>query len=81
MTSSYETDRNEFAVEALDGASCSPRAKELAIGAIAEAHHGGTPETWRSGVTGRCGHGEGTLEALREAEECMRSSGLWPWNG
>lgn len=67
-----------LAVKGLEGAACSPAAKRLAAEAISIASRGGSPEEWRTAAEGeRQGQAAALLE---EAEECMRTSGIWPWN-
>jgi hypothetical protein len=64
--------------ERMEEASCGPAAKHLAHLALRAAEAGGTPEDWRGWITEQVPEVSPTL--LAEAEECMRDSGLWPWN-
>ena len=66
-------------VEGLDGASCGPHAKTLAIEGIELAERGGTAEDWRRAVAARHAGHPGWEAHLGEAERCMREAGLWPW--
>jgi len=64
-------------IEGLEGATCGPHVKHLAQLALQQASKGVTRDQWRGWVAENLnpeltGH-------LAEAEECMRSSGLWPW--
>lgn len=66
------------AAEGLDQASCGPKVKYLAEVAIGESMSGGTPQTWRAAVIGLLG--PAVQPVVDEAEACMHSAGLWPWN-
>lgn len=66
-------------VEGLDCASCSPRVKYLAEVGIGAAARGCSPDGWRTEVA-KTLDPEEAGPRLEEAEECMRHSGLWPWN-
>jgi hypothetical protein len=63
-------------VEWLEGASCSPRVKALAVRAVDAASRDEGADRWRTEVLAEHPEAE-TL--LAEAEECMRAAGLWPW--
>lgn len=65
-------------VEGLDRAACSPRAKYLAEIGIGAAARGCSRDGWRHEVSQVARLY--TVDELDEAEECMRDSGLWPWN-
>ena len=69
-----------FVVEGLEAASCGPHAKTLAIEGIRLAAEGGTADDWRGAVAVRHASHPGWEEHLKEAERCMRVSGLWPWS-
>ncbi|MEO6880082.1 MAG: hypothetical protein ABI181_03905 [Mycobacteriaceae bacterium] len=68
----------EGAAEGLDHASCGPKVKYLAEVAIGESSNGGTPATWRATVLELLG--PAVQPVLDEAETCMHSAGLWPWD-
>ena len=70
---------SRFVVEGLEAASCGPHAKTLAIEGIEIASEGGTAEVWRAMVAERHHDHPGWAEHLAEAERCMRSAGIWPW--
>ena len=63
--------------EGLDRASCSPAVVYLARVGIGAATRGCSAQGWRTEVAKSWGP-EGAQQ-IDEAEECMRSSGLWPW--
>lgn len=64
-------------VEGLDRASCSPAVTYLAQIGMGAAARGCSAAGWRTEVSKVRGP-EGVRQ-LVEAEECMRQSGLWPW--
>jgi hypothetical protein len=64
--------------ERIEEASCGPHVKQLAHLAMFSAEAGGTPGEWRAWV--RTHVPEVSPQLLAEAEECMRTGGLWPWN-
>jgi hypothetical protein len=64
--------------ERLAEASCGPNVKHLAHLALHAATAGATPEQWRAWA--RAHVPEASTKLLVEAEECMRSGGLWPWH-
>lgn len=66
------------AAEGLDQASCGAKVKYLAEVAIGESLGGGTPQTWRATVLEHLG--PAAQPVVDEAEACMHSAGLWPWN-
>lgn len=66
-------------VEGLDGASCSGHITELARLAMGASAEGISADQWRAWVREDLGDQGETV--LRTAEECMRTSGLWPWPG
>lgn len=66
------------AAEGMDRASCGPKIKYLAEIAIGASMSGGTPQTWRATVLEVLG--PAAQPVLDEAEACMHSAGLWPWN-
>lgn len=61
----------------LEGASCDPRVKALAVRATDAASRGVSADQWRNDLL--AGHPDGSA-LLAEAEECMRGAGLWPWH-
>lgn len=63
--------------EWLENASCAPAVKHLAHLAMFTADEGGNEAAWRDWVRTNVPEASETL--LNEAEECMRSAGLWPW--
>jgi hypothetical protein len=64
--------------ERFEEASCGPHAKHLAHVALHAAGLGSTQEEWRAWVTQQVP--EASSKLIAEAEECMRTSGTWPWN-
>jgi hypothetical protein len=64
-------------VEWLEGASCGPHVKALAVRATDAAGRGVSAAQWRHDLLAE--H-PGALALLAEAEDCMRSAGLWPWS-
>ncbi len=64
-------------VEGLEGASCPPHRKHLAQVAMGSAAEGLSAEQWRSAIVD--GLGPEITPLVDEAEACMRSVGLWPW--
>lgn len=93
MTAQIETDERAFreaaaeldalaassvgGAEGLDRASCSPAVVYLAQVGMGAAARGCSAQGWRAEVAKSRGP-EGARQ-LDEAEDCMRSSGLWPW--
>lgn len=71
-------DDPRYSVEGLESAACGPNVKHLAQFAIAAAATGVTEERWRSSIIDEGGPGAAPL--VEQAEECMRSAGLWPWH-
>lgn len=65
-------------VEGLDRASCSSAVVYLAQVGMGAATRGCSAEGWRAEVVKSRGP-EGARQ-IDEAEECMRRSGLWPWD-
>ncbi len=65
--------------EGLDHAACSPDVKYLAEVGIGAAARGSSRDGWRTEVA-KTLDPEEAAPRLEEAEECMRHSGLWPWN-
>lgn len=63
--------------EWLEGASCSPRVKALAVWAADAAGRGVSAAQWRRDLL--AGHPDASA-LVAEAEECMRGAGLWPWH-
>lgn len=65
--------------EGLNGASCYPLITYLAEVAIGAAARGCSADGWRTEV------GKSTWPTadrdVADAEQCMRSAGLWPWYG
>lgn len=64
--------------EWLEGASCGPHVKALAVRAAQAASQGVSAAVWRRDLLAE--HPDASALAA-EAEECMRGSGLWPWPG
>lgn len=64
--------------EWLEGASCGPHVKALAVRAVDAAGRGVSAARWRRDLL--AAHPE-AVALVDEAEECMRSTGLWPWPG
>ncbi len=65
--------------EGLEHAACSPKVKYLAEVGMGAAARGCSADGWRTEVTKTLDPDDADRE-LEEAEECMRHSGLWPWN-
>ncbi len=63
-------------VQWLESASCGPHVKALVARAVHAANQGVDTARWRQDVLAE--H-PGASALLAEAEECMHSSGLWPW--
>lgn len=63
--------------EWLEEASCGPHVKHLAHLAMNAAETGATSEQWEAWI--RAHVAEASPRLLAEAEECMRTAGLWPW--
>ena len=63
--------------EGLDRASCSPAVVHLAQVGMGAAARGCTAEGWRTEIL-KAREPEATRQ-VAEAEDCMRKSGLWPW--
>lgn len=61
--------------EGFDYTCCVPRALSLAGLAVALASEGADSARWRGDAVA---HGIDET-ALLQAESCMRSSGIWPW--
>jgi hypothetical protein len=61
--------------EGFDYTCCVPRALTLAGLAVALASDGVGSDTWRADAVA---HGVEPA-ALDQAESCMRTSGIWPW--
>lgn len=66
------------AAEGLDRVACAPNVKYLVEVAVGEAMRGGSRADWHAMVLNCLG--QPVLPVLDEAEACMRSAGLWPWN-
>lgn len=64
--------------EWLEGASCGPRVKALAVRATDAASRGVSAAGWRRDLL--AAHPDASA-LLAEAEDCMRGAGLWPWPG
>ncbi len=64
--------------EWLEGASCGPHVKALAVRAAHAASQGVSASQWRYDLLAE--HPDASA-LLAEAEECMRGAGLWPWPG
>lgn len=63
--------------EWLEGASCGPRVKAVAVRAVHAAGAGSSARQWRGDLLAR--HPDASA-LLAETEECMRGAGLWPWH-
>jgi hypothetical protein len=61
----------------LAGASCDPHVKALVVAAVHACDRGVSAAQWRHGLLAR--HPDAAA-LVAEAEECMRSAGLWPWH-
>ena len=64
--------------EWLEGASCGPQVKALAVRATDAASRGVSAAGWRRDLLAE--HPDASA-LLAEAEDCMRGAGLWPWPG
>jgi hypothetical protein len=64
--------------EWLEGASCGPHVKALAVRAADAADRGVSAARWRRDLLSE--HLD-AVALVDEAEECMRGAGLWPWPG
>jgi hypothetical protein len=64
--------------EWLEGASCGPRVKALAVRAADAAGRSVSAAQWRHDLL--AAHPDAAT-LVAEAEECMRGAGLWPWPG
>ncbi len=62
----------------LEDASCDPHVKALVVRAVHASERGLSAGRWRIELLAE--HPEASA-LLAEAEQCMRSSGLWPWPG
>lgn len=62
----------------LEDASCDPHVKALVVRAVHASERGVSAARWRSELVAE--HPDASV-LLAEAEQCMRSSGLWPWHG
>ena len=62
----------------LADASCGPHVKALVVRAVHASDRGISAAQWRRELLAE--HPRAAT-LLAEAEECMRSSGLWPWPG
>jgi hypothetical protein len=63
-------------VEWLEGASCGPHVKAIVVRAVHASVQGVSAAQWRRDLLAE--HPNASA-LLAEAEECMHSSGLWPW--
>ena len=63
-------------VERLEESSCGPHVKAIAVGAIRASARGISAAQWRHDMLAE--H-ENAAALLAEAEECMHTAGLWPW--
>lgn len=64
-------------VEWLEEASCGPHVKAIVVRAVHASAEGVSAAQWRRDLLAE--HPDVSV-LLAEAEECMHSSGLWPWN-
>jgi len=85
MTDETERPRLDFSatdgtqlVERLEEASCGPRVKALMVDSVHAYERGVSPAEWHAEAVAR--YGDEIVTLLDEAEECMQTSGLWPWN-
>ncbi len=62
--------------EWLEGASCGPHVKALAVLAADAARRGVSADRWRHDLLAE--HPDASA-LLAEAGECMHGAGLWPW--
>ena len=65
--------------EGLESAACSPQVKYWAEIGIGAAARGCSRDGWRTEIA-KTLDPDDAKHQLDEAEECMRHSGLWPWN-
>ena len=65
--------------EGLDHASCSPKVKYFAEVGMGAAARGCSRDGWRTEIAKTLDASDADRQ-LEEAEECMRHSGLWPWD-
>jgi hypothetical protein len=65
-------------VERLEEASCGPRVKALMVDSVHACERGVSPAEWHADIVAR--YGAEIVALLDEAEECMQTAGLWPWN-
>jgi hypothetical protein len=63
--------------EWLEGASCGPHLKAVAVRAVRAAATGVGADQWRRDLLAQ--HPDASA-LVAEAEECMRGAGLWPWH-
>ncbi len=63
-------------VERLEESSCGPHVKAIAVQAVHACAKGFSAAQWRHDML--AAHPSASA-LLTEAEECMRTSGLWPW--
>lgn len=70
---------DEPIVEGLQGAACNAACKAIATYAVLASARGLTAEEWRDGLL-QDHHEDADLRLISTSEECMRTSGLWPWN-
>lgn len=70
---------DEPIVEEFQRASCHVACKAIATCAAQAWNRGWTAEQWRTDLLSRH-HEEEDLQLIAQAEDCMRSSGLWLWN-
>lgn len=71
---------DEPIAEGLQGASCNAACKAIATCAVLAWDRGLTADEWRDGLLDNH-HEDADRRLIATSEECMRSSGLWPWNG
>jgi hypothetical protein len=64
--------------EWLERASCGPHVKAMVVMAVQASAQGVSAAQWRHDLLAE--HPQASA-VLAEAEECMHSSGLWPWPG
>ena len=65
-------------VEGLAGSSCPPHRRHLAQIAMGCAAEGLSARQWRTSIEE--GLGPEMTPLVDEAEQCMRTAGLWPWH-
>lgn len=70
---------DEPLTEGFQRASCSPACKAIATCAVGAWDRGWTAQQWRDDVLSSHPEEE-EVRLITDAEKCMRTSGVWPWN-